>query len=150
MKCPKCDSIVDRLHDKKEFLVKDIPIHGKPVILIVEKIRLRCTCCGHRGIPIRIPFLNKYQRKTDRFIEFIAKEVAKTSINEVCQQLELGYQEIKSAFHIYSDKLINEIDKKVQDNGIEYFGIDEFALKKGHNYAVALINFMLLNIWEMH
>lgn len=140
LKCPKCDSIADRLHDKKEFLVRDIPIHGKPVILIVEKIRLRCACCGHRGIPVNIPFLDKYQRKTDRFIEFIAKEVAKTSINEVCKQLELGYQEVKSAFEIYSNKLIDEIEEDLKENGIEYFGIDEFALKKGHNYAVALIN----------
>lgn len=140
LKCPKCDSIADRLHDKKEFLVRDIPIHDKAVILVVEKIRLRCACCGHRGIPITIPFLNKYQRKTDRFIEFIAKEVSKTSINEVCKQLELGYQEVKTAFEIYSNKLINEIDDDIKENGIEYFGIDEFALKKGHNYAVALIN----------
>ncbi|KYH30582.1 hypothetical protein CLTEP_25730 [Clostridium tepidiprofundi DSM 19306] len=81
LRCPKCDNIADRLHDKKEFFVRDIPIHGKPVILIVEKIRLRCACCGHRGIPVNIPFLNKYQRKTDRFIEFIAKEVAKTFPN---------------------------------------------------------------------
>ncbi|KYH32052.1 hypothetical protein CLTEP_22970 [Clostridium tepidiprofundi DSM 19306] len=76
---------------KKEFFVRDIPIHGKPVILIVEKIRLRCACCGHRGISVNIPFLNKYQRKTDRFIEFIAKEVAKTSINEVCEQLQYSH-----------------------------------------------------------
>ncbi len=140
LECPNCGSIVDRLHDKKEFLVKDIPIHDKPVVLIIEKIRLRCICCGYRGIPIRYSFLNKHQRKTDRFIEFIAKEMSKTNINKVCQQLALGYQEVNSAFNLYSDKLIKRIDKEIKEEGIEYFGIDEFALKKGHNYAVALIN----------
>ena len=140
IKCPKCGNIADRLHDNKEFTVRDIPIHGKQVVLIVEKIRLRCTSCNHRGIPIPIPFIRKYKRKTDRFIDFIGAEVAKTSINEVSRELCLGYQDAKAAFETYSDRLANQIRENLERDGVEYFGIDEFALKKGHNYAVAIID----------
>lgn len=140
IKCPKCDSMANRLHDTKEFAVRDIPIHGKPVILIVEKVRLKCSSCNYRGIHIPVPFVGKYRRKTDRFIDFIGNEVAKTSINEVSREFGLGYQDAKATFEIYSDRLANQIRENLERDGIEYFGIDEFALKKGHNYAVAIID----------
>lgn len=34
-KCPKCDSIADKIHDVVEYAVRDIDILGKRVILIV-------------------------------------------------------------------------------------------------------------------
>lgn len=140
LKCPKCGSIADRLHDVVEYTIRDLDILGKKVVLVVEKVRLRCAHCYHRGIPIKVSFLQKYQRKTDRFLNYIANAVSKTSINEVSEELEIGYQETKSTFDNYADELIEKSKEGLYKEGVEYFGIDEFAVKKGHKYAVAIIN----------
>lgn len=110
------------------------------MILIIEKIRLRRAHCYHREIPIKISFLQKYQRKTDRLIEYIGKSVSKTSIKEVAEELEIGYQEVRTTFDNYADVLIDESKETLYKEGVEYFGIDEFAVKKGLKYAVAIIN----------
>jgi len=131
LKCPKCDIIADRLHDVVDHAVRDIDILGKKVVLVIEKIRLRCAHCYHRGIPIKISFLQKYQRKIDRLMEYIVKAVLKTSVNEVAEELETAY-ELKEEFRdiymiIDKNEAIHAFENwciKVKDNRIkEYYKV---------------------------
>lgn len=62
-------------------------------------------------------FQLKYQRKTDRFMEYIAKAVSKTSVNEAVEELEIGYQEVKSTFYNYADALVEESKETLYKEG---------------------------------
>lgn len=70
-------------------------------------------------------------------MEYIAKAISKTSVNEVAEELEIGYQEVKSAFDNYADALIEESKGTLYKEGVDYFGIDEFAVKKGVQICVS-------------
>ena len=46
--CPACGALTDAVHDYRTQRVKDIPVQGKPVVLIFRKRRYRCASCGKR------------------------------------------------------------------------------------------------------
>ena len=46
--CPACGALTDAVHDYRTQRVKDIPVQGKPVILVYRKRRYRCMNCGKR------------------------------------------------------------------------------------------------------
>ena len=62
--CPLCGASVRRIHDYRDQVIKDLPIHLKPVNIILKKRRYRCTC-GKRFYE-SYPFLPKYLHRTTR------------------------------------------------------------------------------------
>ena len=62
--CPLCGASVRRIHDYRDQVVKDLPIHLKPVNIILKKRRYRCTC-GKRFYE-SYPFLPRYLHRTTR------------------------------------------------------------------------------------
>ncbi|HEY9691029.1 MAG TPA: transposase family protein [Oculatellaceae cyanobacterium] len=44
--CPRCDQTSRRLHQNQRYLVKDLPLSNREVILSVNRRRFKCENCA--------------------------------------------------------------------------------------------------------
>lgn len=86
--CPSCGQLTDRIHDYRQQTVKDIPMQGKSVRMVLRKRRYRCTSCQTR-FPESNHFLARYQRMTNRLQQYLLSLFATmrstTSIAQECR-----------------------------------------------------------------
>jgi len=84
--CPDCGSSTNNIHDYRQQIVKDMPILGKSVCLIIRKRRYRCTHC-HKRFLEHNHFLARYQRMTNRLQQYLLSLFATTrSITSIAQE----------------------------------------------------------------
>lgn len=86
--CPLCATPTDTVHDYRVQTVRDIPMLGKSVVLIVRKRRYACPSCGKRFVEASSLF-TRYQRMTNRLqhymISLFASPRSATSIAQECR-----------------------------------------------------------------
>ena len=93
--------------------------------------RQRCKCCG-------FTFTFDYElgmigSSTESFRREITKRCHGRSIADVAREYALAYTTVERWFYTYApDQLIEENAKHIC--------VDEFALRKGHNYATSVLN----------
>lgn len=46
--CSGCSGVVDAVHDSTWRRIRDLPVFGEPVELLVPRLRLACPHCGPR------------------------------------------------------------------------------------------------------
>jgi len=63
--CPDCGAHTDNVHDYRIQKVKDLPIHGKSVILSYRKRRYKCSSCA-KSFYEKLHILPKRHRITNR------------------------------------------------------------------------------------
>ena len=74
--CPACSSKTSRVHDYREQIIKDLPIHNKNVYLVLKKRRYVCPHCNKRFYET-YDFLPRYYRMTNRLAFFICQQLTK-------------------------------------------------------------------------
>jgi transposase len=86
--CPTCGTTTDIVHDYREQTIRDIPMLGKSVVLVVRKRRYACPSCKKRFIENSSLF-TRYQRMTNRLQQYIiscfASPRSATSIAKECR-----------------------------------------------------------------
>ena len=70
-RCCGCGQTVDAVHEMEERWVRDLPLLGTPVQLLVHRCRLACPRCGPKLE--HLDWLAPYSRVTQR----VAREVAR-------------------------------------------------------------------------
>lgn len=85
--CPACATSTDTVHDYRVQTIRDIPMLGKSVLLVVRKRRYVCPACGKRFAESSSLF-DRYQRMTKRLQQYIiscfASPRSATSIAKEC------------------------------------------------------------------
>jgi len=133
-KCPNCGSITDKVHDRRWQNIKDVPIREKQVIIRLEKKRYRCDKCDNNPFNEEYESINKYSRKTKRLDLYIVNSAQKRDYKSIAKELEVSYTSISNSVENKAKSLIEDINLEE----IEYLSIDEFSIRKKHEYAVAL------------
>lgn len=72
--CPCCRKETSKIHDYYIQPIKDIPIHFKPTIVYLKKIRYECKNCGKSFYP-QNDFVAKYKRKSKRLVGYIVEQL---------------------------------------------------------------------------
>jgi len=148
VRCPDCGKKTDKVHDRRNHMIQDIPIRDKQVYIKLVKKRYRCSHCGKRAIPKEIKSISPYSRKTERFNLYLLKQTDTRDYSRVAKEHDLSYTSIKNSVNAQIDSLIKKDQLKSLEN-VEAISIDEFAIKKKHKYGVALtdpINRKLIEI----
>lgn len=133
-RCPNCGNITDKVHDRRWQNIRDIPIREKEVIIRLEKKRYRCTNCDTTPFREEYQSINKYARKTNRYDEYIAFLAKRRDYKSIAQELNLSYTSISNAV----TNKVNSLIEETSLDDIEYLSIDEFSIRKRHEYAVAI------------
>lgn len=133
-KCPNCGSITHKVHDRRWQNIKDVPIREKQVIIRLEKKRYRCENCDSNPFNEKYESIDKYSRKTKRLDLYIVKSAQKRDYTSIAKELGVSYTSISNSVENKAKSLIDDINL----DEVEYLSIDEFSIRKKHEYAVAL------------
>jgi transposase len=133
MKCSGCGVVCDRYHDWEERWVRDLPILGVPTHLLVQRFRVACPTCGPK-VEV-LPWLAKYARVTARLAESVARLCKVMAIKHVAEFYGLGWDAVKAIDKGFLETTLGEPDLST----VTQFAMDEFALKRGHQYATIFV-----------
>jgi transposase len=136
--CKHCNNYITKTHSlNKVIILKHLSAFGAPVYIEFQPIRFQCSDCN--GCPTTTQKPLWYQSKghcTQLYAEYILNQLVNSTIEDISKQENITYKKIVS---IINKKIPNEVDgSKIK--GIEYLGIDEIALKKGHKDFVVILS----------
>ena len=135
IKCLHCGGRHTTFKGQKTRLFKMGPFGRKQGLLQLQLHRLECIECGHLWWP-RLSFMIGKHRYTRSFAMTALDLLRLGTIKDVANYLHVGWDVIKA---IHKSKL-QSLYKKMPVHKIEYLGIDEFSLRKGHNYMTIFID----------
>jgi len=114
------------------FFVSWVQFGGKSCFLKVLLHRVKCLKCKHKWWP-QLPFMKGKYRMTRSLILHISCLLHFSTILDVSRFLKISWNVIKK---IHKKKL-ERLYKKIPLKDLEYITVDEFSIRKGHNYMTA-------------
>lgn len=134
--CGGCGQLVETGYDQKRYDVLDMPYgKWKRTILNVPKVRVDCPDCGVRQQALS-EFEDNHQYTT-RLKEDVAQACrGLKSLTEVAGSYPLSWHQVKAI----DEWFVRTQRGPVNWESIECIGVDEFSLKKGHEYATRVMD----------
>jgi transposase len=132
-RCSGCQQCVEAVHDTEERWVRDLPIFGTPVQLLVHRCRLACLRCGPKLE--HLDWLGRYQRVTRRLAESVARLARVLPLQHVADYFGLHWGTVKEIDKRYLEETLGAVDL----SNVEVIALDEFAIQKGHRYATVFV-----------
>ena len=95
--CPNCHKYICQLHQNRPVLVRDLSVFGQIVYLKVPRRQFYCYNC--KKLPTE-PFswLNKQQRQTNRYQEYIYEKVKELTVKQVSENEKMSEDAIQDIF----------------------------------------------------
>lgn len=134
-RCPKCSSYHHIFKESKSRTIRTVPIGSKPCFIEIKTHRLECKECGHRWWP-RFPFMSGLRRMTKVFARYLISMMKLGTIKAVADFTGVCWDTVKDIHKEHLQKKYRTIEYA----NLRYVGIDEFSIKKGHEYMTIVIN----------
>lgn len=131
-RCSGCGEVVEAVHDVTERWVRDLPILGTTVWLLVHRCRLACPRCGPKLEALS--WLPRYARVTQRLAENVARLCRRLPIAHAAEYFGLSWNTVKAIDKAFLEQTLGPVDVQ----GVELIVMDEFAIQKGHRYATVI------------
>ena len=135
IQCPRCESKNFRFKGRKIRRFRMVPFGRKKCFLEVEFHRAECHDCEKLWWP-SLPFMCGVRRMVKGLFNYICDLLQMSTIKDVAQHIGISWGVVKIIHTVVLRKKYRHIDI----SEIEYIGIDEFSLKKGHEYMTIFIN----------
>jgi transposase len=122
-------------HDRP-ITLRHLPILGHAVYVRLRPKRFECPYCAHK--PSSTQQLSWYKpksRHTVAYEEHILLQLVNSTLQDVALKDGLGYEAVVGIVDRYLD---SQVDWATLDR-LEVLGLDEIALKKGHNDYVVIV-----------
>lgn len=133
--CPCCKSKRFIFKGKKNRRFRMVPFGRKKCYLDVLLHRAECQDCQKLWWP-SLPFMCGVRRMVKGLFNYIGDLLQMSTIQDVAKHLGINWGVIKIIHKIVLRKKYRRIDI----SEVEYVGIDEFSLKKGHEYMTIFID----------
>ena len=99
-KCPRCNTLTDKVHDYRIQVIKDIPAFGKFILISLRKRRYVCPHCKKRFYE-NIEFLPRYHRMTNRLSSWVIHLLEDVrSFSSVAREVNLSVSTVIRIFDI--------------------------------------------------
>ena len=96
--CPNCNEYICQVHQTRPILVRDLSVFGQVVYLKVPRRQFYCFNC--KMSPTESLFwLNKKQRQTNRYQEYIYERVKELTVKQVSENEKMSEDAIQDIFH---------------------------------------------------
>jgi len=117
-------------------VLRDLSISNRNVYIGVHQNRVYCPRCGVHTE--RLSFVDSYAHHTRRFEGFIHQLCRFLTITDVTRLFHVTWDEVKRIDQKYLHKRYR--DRKKLWRNLRIIGVDEIAIKKGHNYLTVIVN----------
>ena len=140
--CPQCqrDTMQGHGRQRQEFI--DTPMHGKRVLIEIERRRYRCKICGKTTFSGLLNVESKRQA-TSRLITYIEQHCLRRTFAEIARDVGVDERTIRHIFDDYVERLSREVKFETP----EVLGIDE--LKIIGQYRAMITNITELALFDM-
>ena len=115
--------------------IRSVNIGTKQSVLLVKVRRLKCKTCG-TDVYEDLHFVTGKRRYTHRLARLVMELLHKMTIKDVANHLGLSWDTVKDIHKNYLKHKFSHIDIK----DVKHIGIDEFAVRKGHNYLTIVVD----------
>jgi transposase len=133
IQCPKCGCRKVTMKGQKTRWFFMSPIGRKKCILILDFHRFRCVDCATLWWP-RLPFMTGKHRYVRSFALTVLDLLRFGTIRWVAHYLGVGWDLVKD---IHKSKL-RILYRSIPLHKVRYIGIDEFSIRKGHEYMTVV------------
>jgi transposase len=133
-RCSGCQQLVGAVHDSQQRWVRDLPLLGTPVQLLVHRCRLACDRCG--PTLEHLDWLAPYARLTRRLALEVARLCRWLPVKHVAEYFGLNRHTVKAIDKAHLTETLGPPDL----SGLEVITLDEFALRKGYRYATVFVD----------
>jgi len=137
-RCVSCGSR-DVIHKgKKVRILRTLPIGKKPVFLAVHRQRLECKSCGairYESLNIALP----KKHWTIALGRYVIELLRFCTVKDVAKLLGMSWNTIKEIHFLHLQKKFKNQKLSNLEN-LEYLGVDEIAVRKGHSYMTIAVN----------
>lgn len=136
--CKHCGRYITKIHSlNKTILLSHFPAFGTPTSIEYQPLIFQCRDCESYPTTTQKP--SWYQSAghcTQGYAHFILNLLVNSTVKDVAHQENITYKRIISIIKRY---VPDSVDWSKIEN-INYLGIDEIALKKGHKEFVVIIS----------
>jgi len=133
--CPHCNKRLHQTHGHcQERVIEHIPILEKRVFIHARWPRFVCLECHQKTTSFHPQWLNKTGNKTIAFEHYVLKQLINSTVSDVSVKLQLTNETV--------DGIVNRHIKTDYDwssNRPRVIGLDEIALRKGHNHYLTIV-----------
>jgi transposase len=130
-RCVCCKSRAVGLDSARVYPLRSVPIGNKPVIMVLILYTLICMNCGSRRQESR-DIAAPRKSYTRAFGQLVLELSVKMTILDIARYLRVGWDLVKS---IIKSSLRRRARRRSWRK-VKRIAIDEFAIRKGHNYMV--------------
>ncbi len=135
-RCPECNSWkTHRKKGTKHRFLRMIPIGARPSFLNIKIWRILCEDCQSLRWP-KLPFTVGKKRHTKRFAQFAIDLLHWMTISGTAKVLSVGWDLIKDLHKEHLQRRYKSPPLK----DLKYLGIDEFSIRKGHDYMSIFVD----------
>lgn len=96
--CPNCNEYICHVHQTRPVLVRDLSVFGQVVYLKVPRRQFYCFNCKTSPTEI-LSWLNKKQRQTNRYQEYLYKKVKELTVKQVSENERMSEDAVQDIFH---------------------------------------------------
>ncbi len=139
--CPACSNALYR-HGSQGQTYMDTPMHGKRVLIGVERKRYRCKVCG-KTLFEPLPAMDSKRLATTRLVQHIERHCLRKTFAELSREVGVDDKTIR---HIFDD-YVARLKETVVFETPEVLGIDE--LKIIGQYRAMITNVDKLALYDM-
>lgn len=133
--CPRCGGSNICFRGQKCRKLRMVPWGKMPCFLYLTLHRISCHDCGKCSWPV-LDFVQGKQRMVRAFVEYVLCLIAIGTILGVARFLGVGWDLVKN---IHKDHL-NRKYQEIPFDELEFLSIDEFSIRKGHNYMTIFVD----------
>lgn len=134
-RCPKCKDYHHNFKGRKSRRIRTVPIGTKPCFIEIETRRLECRKCKHRWWP-KFSFVAGCRRMTRVFADYLVSMMKLGTIKAVAEFAGVSWDTVKDIHKEHLQKKYRSIEYA----SLRYLGIDEFSIKKGHEYMTVVVD----------
>jgi len=131
--CPRCGQTSRRLHQNQRYLVKDLPLSNREVILSVNRRRFKCENCA-KPFSEDLDFVPKKKNFTYRYGQTVTQQVVHSDIKNVAANNGLTPEEVESMVMFFANIFL-----PIDVSNLVKLGIDEISLVKGQGKFIVVL-----------